>query len=131
MAYVKNYPGGWQPGAGGGTPITAATLDNIETQYDEAIASLSTSGSYNGDGTSPRAIAHGLGRVPVAVFIASTQLNVEYQGQILNRAADAVAISFSPGVAQTTIMDAINFYAYQGGVILLNEIGKTYYWVAI
>ncbi len=34
--YVKNYSGLWLPGAGGGTPITAAALNNLETQYDDA-----------------------------------------------------------------------------------------------
>ena len=40
MAYIPNYPGGWQTGAGGGTPITAATLDQIETQHDKAVLEI-------------------------------------------------------------------------------------------
>jgi len=39
-AYVKNYSGIWVPGAGGGTPITAATLNNLENQYDCAISMI-------------------------------------------------------------------------------------------
>jgi len=42
VAYVKNYGGNWQTGAGGGTPITEAALDNLETQYAEADAELTT-----------------------------------------------------------------------------------------
>jgi hypothetical protein len=38
MAYVKNYPAGWADSPAETTPITAATLDNIETQYTEAVA---------------------------------------------------------------------------------------------
>lgn len=52
MTYVKNYPGGWQPGTGGGTPITHLALDHIETQYDEAASDLNT---HKSDPT-----AHGL-----------------------------------------------------------------------
>jgi len=39
-AYVPNYGGNWQTGAGGGTPITEAALDNLETQYACAAADL-------------------------------------------------------------------------------------------
>ena len=40
MPYTKNYPGGWQNGAGGATPIEKAVLDHLETQYDEAIKTV-------------------------------------------------------------------------------------------
>ena len=47
MAYTKNYPGGWQPGSGGGTPIDEAALDNIETQYEEILGGQN---AYTGTG---------------------------------------------------------------------------------
>ena len=41
MPYVKNYaPGGWQNDIPGATPIAAANLNNLETQYDEAYADI-------------------------------------------------------------------------------------------
>jgi len=38
--YVPNYGGNWQTGAGGGTPITEAALDNLETQFTCAVAEI-------------------------------------------------------------------------------------------
>ena len=41
MAYAKNYaPGGWQNDIIGATPIAAANLNQLETQYDEAITEM-------------------------------------------------------------------------------------------
>lgn len=40
MAYVKNYGGNWQTGVAGATPITEGALDNLETQWDEAVLSI-------------------------------------------------------------------------------------------
>ena len=40
MTYSKNYPGGWKNKPDLTTPITAATLDNIETQYEDAATDL-------------------------------------------------------------------------------------------
>jgi len=37
VAYVKNYVGGWKDEPLETTPILAACLDNIETQYDSAL----------------------------------------------------------------------------------------------
>src|ERR1035437_10276216 len=42
MAYVKNYAGVWVNGSGGATPLTAAALNNLELQYDDAIADAAT-----------------------------------------------------------------------------------------
>lgn len=40
MAYVKNYGGDWKNWPDTTTPITEAALDNLETQYDEAVADI-------------------------------------------------------------------------------------------
>jgi len=40
MAYTKNYGGDWKNYPDVTTPITEATLDNLETQYDEAVAAI-------------------------------------------------------------------------------------------
>ena len=51
--YVPNYGGNWQTGAGGGTPITEAALDNLETQFASVLALLTTRGDiiYRGAAT--------------------------------------------------------------------------------
>ena len=52
MPYQPYYPGGWQPGPGGGTPITADALNHMETQYDAVMAETTTPG-----GTEPNRLA--------------------------------------------------------------------------
>ncbi len=51
--YAPNYGGNWQTGAGGGTPITEAALDNLETQFQSVIDLLTTRGDipYRGAAT--------------------------------------------------------------------------------
>lgn len=43
MAYTPYYPGGWQSGEQGGTPITPAALNNMETGIGAAL----TAGDVN------------------------------------------------------------------------------------
>ena len=59
--YVKNYPGGWQPGVGGGTPIAHDKLDNMETQYDCAKGDLddtiNTATGHDHDGVNSKPVS--------------------------------------------------------------------------
>src|SRR5690606_30599717 len=52
MAYQPYYPGGWQPGPGGQTPITADALNHMEGQYDAVMAETTSPG-----GTEPERLA--------------------------------------------------------------------------
>ena len=63
--YVPNYGGNWQTGAGGGTPITEAALDNLETQFASVIALLTTRGDiiYRGAATWERLVAGAAGTI--------------------------------------------------------------------
>ena len=63
--YVPNYGGNWQDGAGGGTPITEAALDNLETQFASVIALLTTRGDiiYRGAATWERLVAGAAGTI--------------------------------------------------------------------
>jgi len=92
MTYVKNYPGGWQPGTGGGTPITHLALDHIETQYDEAASDLNT---HKSDPT-----AHGRtgGILPLTQLPALPE-NYVWRGNSSNRPE---AVSFDPSSAIPT-----------------------------
>src|SRR5690606_18963014 len=47
MPYQPYYPGGWQPGPGGQTPISADALNHMEGQYDAVKEELQKT-----DGTS-------------------------------------------------------------------------------
>src|SRR5690606_27277635 len=56
MAYQPYYPGGWQPGPSGNTPISADALNHMERQYDEAMADLDAQKTTPG-GTEPNRLA--------------------------------------------------------------------------
>lgn len=43
MAFTPYYPGGWQSGEEGGTPITPAALNH----YDDALGEISDDSEYN------------------------------------------------------------------------------------
>src|SRR5690606_20594813 len=56
MPYEPYYPGGWQPGPSGNTPISADALNHMERQYDEAMADLDAQKTTPG-GTEPNRLA--------------------------------------------------------------------------
>lgn len=49
MAYTPYYPGGWQSGESGGTPITPAALNNIEDGIGAASNTLFDYTTYDGN----------------------------------------------------------------------------------
>lgn len=76
--YVKNYAGIWVNGSGGGTPLTAAALNNLELQYDDAVADAATDAT--GKVTAHTALTtgvHGVGAGTVAKVgdIAATKID--------------------------------------------------------
>ena len=92
---------------------------------------VGSTGTYTGDDTVNRAIAHGLGATPKMVVI------IDSTGAILVHIFGAAAVlNYQHGSAGTglavTIPDSTNFYvgnatAYPGSG---NGVGYTYYWVA-
>ncbi len=105
------------------------------TGEHDAYVPVINSGSYSGDDTTGRAIAHGCGRIPKMVwFSAQGGKNIWY---LTPPGGDTVlylevTTSSEGNYTQNTPTDATNFYA-NGGTngYLLNKSGITYYWVAI
>jgi hypothetical protein len=86
------------------TPLTGKDADTLDGLHGTSYSIIPTYGSYTGDGTSNRAIPHGMSRTPVRVVIN----NGTYDGQVSNA-------------------DATYFYVTGG----LNMNGYSYYWVAL
>src|SRR5690606_38355516 len=74
MPYQPYYPGGWQPGPGGGTPITADALNHMETQYHAVSAETTRPG-----GTEPnrRARTGAAGAVGLARALVTGPVRVD------------------------------------------------------
>lgn len=87
-----------------------------------------TSGSFTGNGTANRAIAHGLGAVPkLVVFWNQSQ---SYYSFILGSDTDSLKHIESAGLGSgaVTAMTSTNFYVDN---VYANGNGNTIYWVAI
>ena len=91
---------------------------------------LRASGTYNGDGTQNRPIAHGLAAIPKFVYLFTTTGTLGFL-QIPDRSTYCLATNAAQShtVTQATTTDfyigspAANFYG--------NVAGSTYYWIAI
>ena len=94
-----------------------------------AGAKVST-GSYNGDNTQNRAIAHGLGSAPKLIVIQPANTSGAISQKILGTNAFSCEEGTTTQTAVTAI-DGTNFYV--GGVsgVPANVTGKSYYWTAI
>ncbi len=92
------------------------------------------SGTYTGNGSGDRAIAHGLGVVPKAVFIYGYYSTITQQGWF--RIIKGTHITFAPPTGGAlvgtvvTVWTATNFYV-GGGSNTANGITELYCWVAI
>lgn len=86
------------------------------------------SGSYTGDGTTNRAIPHGLGAAPVLVHIVNTSLGYAWW---LQSSAENTKWYNNQGYAvqTTTANNSTNFYV-TGGATTANISGSTYIWTA-
>lgn len=72
MAYTPYYPGGWQSGEEGGTPITPAALNNIENGI-EALADITTGLSADVSSTQLADCNEPISRTSNKVYIDSYQ----------------------------------------------------------
>lgn len=111
-----------------------AELTNVTAdQHHPQVHAHGNYGSYAGDNTVNRAIAHGLGVVPTVVLICN--LNSMYWFRI-SRANATILFCLQPaetsGVSVSEL-NSTNFYVGATGGYLksANASGEAYYWIAI
>lgn len=98
---------------------------NVDTQQIG-----SKSGTYTGDGSADKAIAHGLGSIPKLVFIignnATTGVLLDYQSGYITSVNGGARYA-------VTAQNVTNFYVGDAGSYInsMNEAVTEYYWVAI
>jgi|GEM_PF-3622896 hypothetical protein len=111
----------------GGTSLpSATTIGGVTT-----MAVMITTGTYTGDGTNNRAIAHGLGTIPKYVHV----LQISAGDNFCDLTGGAPTIIQSQYGATTktdvvTSMDATNFFVTRASIGACNYSGSTYSWVA-
>lgn len=95
-----------------------------------------TTGTYTGDGTTNRAIAHGLGVVPKIVIIwnlTGEQLHLIMSNYVYYDSLGwcAYLSATSDGVFGMTVSNTTNFYVTGNTTNYSNQTDSVYYWVAI
>lgn len=116
---------------------TAKMISDIRSELAALSATGSTfaSGTYTGDSTNNRAIAHGLGVKPRAIFIQKTGTAGSGGSYLWNNIEDTkLTISEATEAIQNVIAkDATNFYLGPNGAteVGANVSNNTYAWVAI
>ena len=100
---------------------------SIPSWVTPTAATLSTSGSYSGNATAGRAIAHGLGRVPKLVISSSS--NESSSQDMYWISGFGATVKGMAGITDSAVSapDATNFYCCDR---FGNDNGVTYYWVA-
>ena len=124
-------------GIGTALQILRTNAGATAPEWAALAAATITSGSYTGDSSANKAIAHGLGASPKIVFIVretgSSGIG-EYTYRIISTLA---RIYCGLGGANTslsvTVMNATNFYVGHAASYInsANGDGETYYWVAL
>ena len=91
----------------------------------------SKTGSYTGDGTANKAIAHGLGKVPSLVIILGDTLSA-YAGLITVGQAEVYCVNLTTAYS-VTAMTNTNFYVGNATSYLgsMNNNASGYHWVAL
>lgn len=92
------------------------------------------SGNYTGDGTTNRAIPHGLGQAPKAVIIMTDVINNPHLFALNSVSGDVYNTTEGATSPHVTVSDATNFYvgAASGGMDKsANYSTYPYVWVAI
>ena len=106
----------------------ADTLDGYDAS-DLLSGGSGTSGNYTGNAAINRAIPHGLGTIPIGVFISSKDGSIRYNipGDVVEYVS-AGAGSYLP----VTLWDSTNFYVGHSGSYSDsgNKNGEQYYWAA-
>lgn len=95
-----------------------------------------TSGSYVGDNTANRAIAHSLSAVPKYIIIWDSTYQGTWQWWIIPSAADVIATRGTAGSTNkytVTAADATNFYVGNAANYFNSGNGSasTWFWVAV
>lgn len=115
-----------------GTSGQVLRSDGTDAVWGAGVAGIN-SGTYAGNDTANRAIAHGLGVTPKIVFI---QVDGQYWFRITDQLAKihfAEADTDTIGTHTVTAMGTTNFYVGNATsyTFSANATGWTYYWVAI
>ena len=97
-----------------------------------AQAVNATSGSYTGDDTADRAIAHGLGVTPKAVFIYGDSATAPWFRLILGSSLAYLSETVK-GIYTVTVWDVTNFHVGNAASYLqsANQSPTSYRWIAI
>ena len=96
-------------------------------KHDSTVCKI-TKGTYQGDGTNNKAIAHGLGKIPKIIHL----IKIGYQDNLILVNMDSNLGTWVNAIDSTIdgvpAATATDFYVSAG---LSNITGKTYYWVAL
>ena len=105
---------------------------------NQTTAAVVKYGSYNGNSSANKAVAHSLGKTPHAVIIASRDgtTATTARGMFMISAASGkvvMPINQADGSLSVSAMDSTNFYVGNATshAQSANFTGYTYYWVAI
>ncbi|RLI71079.1 hypothetical protein DRO97_10215 [Archaeoglobales archaeon] len=111
-----------------GSDITSqvADADKLDGKHATAFA-LVTSGSYTGDGTTNRAISHGLGVTPKLVFVWSGSSSYYYPYAVITDVGEVKDWEDLFRRFGVSAPDATNFYVSDR----INASGVVFYWLAI
>ena len=123
-------------------PASDPTTDNeaarkkyVNDQDTAVLGSVAkiTSGTYTGNNTVNRAIAHGLGRIPKIVLIYESASYFYFHRITIGLAAVAYVNAAANGNIAVTAPDATNFYVGNATnyPTSANDSAGSYYWVAI
>jgi hypothetical protein len=134
MAYTPTYgtPGptsGWADGPGGGTPETAAALDNIEQGLVDAHAALATLPTAYASKTGPNTFV-GQQTLPSAV-IGTQSLLTEVPGSngeriSLQNLLQATGTQGAPQLQMVPDANAISSAGSMAEILLMNKTGQGY-----
>ena len=91
---------------------------------------ISTTGTFTGNGTDNRAIPHGLGVIPLVIFVYSLTAATTNKGVIMG-AGYQFAVGGVIGTAPVTTPNATNFYVSNIVNAAFNNNAENYRWVAI
>ncbi len=110
-----------------GYVLTEDSSQQKGVKWAAASPVAATYGSYTGDGTDNRAIAHSLGTTPALVFIVSNSQAF----MIVRGLARTMDIAGGGTHYNMTAPDATSFYVSNNAGNGANVSGLTYYWAAV
>lgn len=126
MAYTPYYPGGWQSGESGGTPITPAALNNMEAGIQQATAisdvssGITSSTTYVDTTATVEKISYKCGNI-VTFHFTFKALATSASGQ-------AVFTGLQPAYGNTIQFTAMNTTTQKPVEFAVTNSGNLAYW---